>query len=279
MNQYFGMVTSQTFVPHTPAMTTVPISLRLREHHCINPEPATAAGGSSTDALDDGITNAWFPSDVNIREVSDGVRIDDPRNGGSSAWYERYREGKENSHNEETCTQCSFRKQQEQYDLDERIREHKRASEERDEEEMTEHDFEYEFEHEHEHEHEYEHEHDDEPEGSHSSDTHNRAPRHPAMSPTMRRRPHEQGAVILEPGVTRPDGPSSGVDPAADIRTEFSEALGRDVEMLLDEEMQDEHEDTDSDWEEYVENTCNGIQDIIITGEVSAFRFLTLALR
>jgi hypothetical protein len=252
MNQYFGMVTSPTFVPHVPAMTTVPISLRLREHHCINPEQPIQSGGLNTDILDDGITNAWFPSDVNIRESSDGVRIENARNGGSSSRYERYREGKGNSHNEETCRQCRYKNRQEQLDLEERIRRNKRASEERDETVDQ---------------------HIDDSDGSHSSDDTADfpfQPRHSALK-YVAHRPHDQNINVPTIGVTRPDGPSSGVDPEADIRREFSQALGRDVDEMLDEEMGDaeEMEDDVSEWDEYVENTCNGIQDIIITGEVS----------
>ncbi|KAI0095185.1 hypothetical protein BDY19DRAFT_902185 [Irpex rosettiformis] len=65
-----------------------------------------------------------------------------------------------------------------------------------------------------------------------------------------------------------PDVPGSGVDPEIGARIEFMGALGQDVDELLDEEMgsADGYED-DEGWEEYVENTCNGIQDIVITGE------------
>jgi hypothetical protein len=136
--------------------------------------------------------------------------------------------------------------------LEERIRRNKRASEERDETVDQ---------------------HIDDSDGSHSSDDTADfpfQPRHSALK-YVAHRPHDQNINVPTIGVTRPDGPSSGVDPEADIRREFSQALGQDVDEMLDEEMGDaeEMEDDVSEWDEYVENTCNGIQDIIITGEVS----------
>lgn len=261
MGQYFNMATSTTFVPHIPAMTTVPISFRLREHHCINPETPTAPGGSSLDVLDDGITSAWFPTDFQIRETSEGVRVDDPRYGGSSSWYERYREGKGNSHNEETCTQCRFKREQEEAELHERVRAHKRASEERDDEDDSDED-------------EHDHGEDGDADDSHAGPAHLRVQRQRLPSPSLRHHPHDHDHDIHEPqpGVTRPDGPGSGVDPGAEMRIQFTQALGQDVDEFLDAEMEsadEEDEEEEGDWEEYVENTCNGIQDIIITGEVS----------
>lgn len=264
MNQYFGMVTSLTFVPHVPAMTTVPISLRLREHHCINPESPIAPGGSSLDALDDGLCSGWFPADVNIRETSEGVKIDDPRYGGSSSYYERYREGKGNSHNEDTCLQCKYRREQEQLDLEIRVRENERDSQERDDKDGGRNN--------------ETNEDSSEDSGDERRDRLRerlrrlkQLPRSP--SATRRQRHSDAQHEAPRPGVTRPDGPSSGVDPT-DVRMEFQEVMGPDIDIdaLLDAELHSE-DDAESDWEEYVENTCNGIQDIVITGEVCGLIF------
>ena len=256
MNQYFGMATSMTFAPQVPSMTTLPISLRLREYHCINPEHPVAPGGSSYDILDDGISNGWFPNDLNIRELPTGARAENPNYGGSVSWYEMYREGKPNSHSEDMCTQCQYRKEQEEEALQERVRAHKRASEE-----MSPDDS------------------DDEQRGRAgggdgdeygAGSSHQRARRNRQTSQSMQRHLHEHGHGERQPGVTTPDGPGSGVDPNAGLRIEISESLGQDVDELLDEEMGSVDEEDDvEDWEEYMENTCHGIQDIIITGEVS----------
>ncbi len=36
--------------------------MRLKEHHCINPEAPVPPGGTDDDDLDDGVRNAWFPT-------------------------------------------------------------------------------------------------------------------------------------------------------------------------------------------------------------------------
>jgi hypothetical protein len=42
-------------------MSTWPLFMRLKEHHCISPQIPVPAGGPEDDPLDDGIRNAWFP--------------------------------------------------------------------------------------------------------------------------------------------------------------------------------------------------------------------------
>jgi hypothetical protein len=46
-------------------MSTWPLFMRLKEHHCISPQRPVPAGGPEDDAFDDGIRNAWFPT-VNL---------------------------------------------------------------------------------------------------------------------------------------------------------------------------------------------------------------------
>jgi hypothetical protein len=47
-------------------ITTVPLYMRLREHHCINPEFPVLTGGRRN-GFDDGLENAWLPP-VRMRE-------------------------------------------------------------------------------------------------------------------------------------------------------------------------------------------------------------------
>jgi hypothetical protein len=43
-------------------MTTWPMFIRLKEHHCISPQVPVPPGGPEDDAFDDGIHNALLPS-------------------------------------------------------------------------------------------------------------------------------------------------------------------------------------------------------------------------
>jgi hypothetical protein len=44
----------------SPQLTTVPLFMRLREHHCINPQVPIRTGGTHN-GFDDGLENAWLP--------------------------------------------------------------------------------------------------------------------------------------------------------------------------------------------------------------------------
>lgn len=55
-----------TFGEGSPQLTTVPLFMRLREHHCISPAKPVATGGRH-DGFDDGLCNAWFPK-THMRE-------------------------------------------------------------------------------------------------------------------------------------------------------------------------------------------------------------------
>lgn len=48
-------------------LNAAPLYMRLREYHCIDPEEPLPIGGAD-DGFDDGISNAWMPNDVQIRE-------------------------------------------------------------------------------------------------------------------------------------------------------------------------------------------------------------------
>jgi hypothetical protein len=59
-----------------PQVTTVPLFMRLREHHCINPQYPIRTGTlpyqGKVDGFDDGLENAWLPP---IRMSESGVRL------------------------------------------------------------------------------------------------------------------------------------------------------------------------------------------------------------
>ena len=110
-----------------PFVTTVPVMVRLREHHCIRPARAVEVPtGDEPDRLfDEGVRNGWLPSGIKFRE--EGVssvpylfvfpllhhpkrklEVQD-RHGRSLATYETYRPGRPNSHSEDTCDVCCAR--------------------------------------------------------------------------------------------------------------------------------------------------------------------------
>ncbi|OAX30984.1 hypothetical protein K503DRAFT_788123, partial [Rhizopogon vinicolor AM-OR11-026] len=80
--------------------------MRLREHHCIDPQDPVPTGGANG-GFDDGIANAWIPNDVQIYEDRDAKLRFYHR--GRVHTYEAYRPGIANSHDEATCKGCLFR--------------------------------------------------------------------------------------------------------------------------------------------------------------------------
>lgn len=109
--QYFTIAQTQAFVPHQPLMTTVPISLRLREFHSISPAPVAAIGGPPGSATDDGPGNAWFPTGYEFKEARGKVRVLD-RLANAVAAYERYVPGQPNAHAPSTCRMCVERRRE-----------------------------------------------------------------------------------------------------------------------------------------------------------------------
>jgi hypothetical protein len=110
-----------------PFVTTVPVMVRLREHHCIRPATAciVPVGDEPDDLFDEGVRNGWLPSGTKFRE--DGVssapspfvslslhlpkrklEVQD-QHGRTLATYETYRPGRPNSHSEDTCDICCAR--------------------------------------------------------------------------------------------------------------------------------------------------------------------------
>ena len=117
----------EEFGESSPFITTVPVMVRLREHHCIRPAKAVdVPGGDSADRLfDEGVRNGWLPGTTKFRE--DGVssvrylfiptslhlpkrklEVQD-QHGRPLAVYETYRPGRPNSHSEDTCDVCCAR--------------------------------------------------------------------------------------------------------------------------------------------------------------------------
>ncbi|KZP26511.1 hypothetical protein FIBSPDRAFT_782032 [Athelia psychrophila] len=105
-----------------PHVTTVPVFMRLREHHCISPEQPIRVGGRG-DHFDDGLSNAWLP-EIRISE-DNGVCVVRDENGSKSS-YQTYVPGQPNSHSEETCTSCI--EHRERYEEDMRQRSAKLAN-------------------------------------------------------------------------------------------------------------------------------------------------------
>ena len=74
---YFRMANTVTppagFGESSPFVTTVPVMVRLREHHCIRPARAVEVpvGDGSDRLFDEGVRNGWLPGGIKFRE--DGV--------------------------------------------------------------------------------------------------------------------------------------------------------------------------------------------------------------
>ncbi|KAI0937449.1 hypothetical protein AcV5_005355 [Taiwanofungus camphoratus] len=245
LNQYFGLVTSTNFPTNfsdqNPRLATVPVYMRLREHHCINPQ-LPVLSGSEPDEFDDGIRNAWFPT-IQYREANGVVRIEDQTNN-EVTHYETYVEGRANSHSEETCTQCRHRRLEEEEELQERVRENARAASAEAEGEstpaMTRHRLSALC-----------------SPGPSPSRVHAEASPNAAVS---------EAALDAEQARARMDvdaalGPSMDVDELLDsVMGETSSEGSDDLERLRESDEEEEEE-------EYIVHTCNGIVDIIVTGE------------
>ncbi|CCM02618.1 uncharacterized protein FIBRA_04721 [Fibroporia radiculosa] len=191
VNQYCALISSQdmpaTLSAHDPALYVLPVYMTLREHHCIMPQLPVRTGGAYTEEDDDGINNGWFP-EIQVRETAGRVHVRDTALREDSQ-YETYAEGRENSHDPETCTACIMRGESEETEL--------------------------------------------------------------------------RATIAANADAARGDDAAMDVE---QTRAEVDAALGPGVRVddLLDVEM-DGGESVCSD---YVNNTCSGICDIIITGEV-----------
>lgn len=127
-DQYWSVVMSDDndyIKSKRPSMSTIPISFRLREHHCIDPRVPVPTGGSSEDDYDDGINNAWLPANTTVHPTASTVVLKGPR-GDTIEEYETYVEGKKSSHDEDTCTMCAQRREQSERAIARRMEQAKR---------------------------------------------------------------------------------------------------------------------------------------------------------
>lgn len=260
MTQYASLITAvrfpPNFSPQNPNLTTMPLYMRLREHHCISPEYPVLTGGNH-DGFDDGIRNGWFPK-VSIHESGGIVRVEDTTNDYTSK-YETYVEGRTNSHKDDTCSQCLFRRRREEHELQEKIRQQKEQNVSKSRELLNFADHLQQVPGVDPSSGDYENHEDEEDE------------------PTD----HGVGTSFVAGGAPSPAPSHNEEDePTVDaVRTQVNTALGPGVNVddVLEHELSEsssssasesDHSDSDSEVD-YVENTCNGIQDIIITGEVT----------
>ncbi|OBZ78982.1 hypothetical protein A0H81_01315 [Grifola frondosa] len=228
-----AVVFPETFSDSNPRITFAPVYFQLREHHCINPEEPLATGGVG-DGFDDGVNNGWCPR-VEFRERHGQLQIYNMESR-HMVRYETYVEGRPNSHDEATCKYCIGMHEMEEDEFRERVRARERA--ESDEDEVMEDD-----------------------EGADLAlelmevDPAAAAPsRSPSRSSFSSTRSY------------------TDEDEIRSARADVQSALGNsDLDDLLAQAAgyDDASDDGDSDCEEYIENECNGIRDIILTGETS----------
>ncbi|KAI9507819.1 hypothetical protein F5148DRAFT_1201960 [Russula earlei] len=110
---YMALVTNPDYPEHfgenSPSMSTWPLFMRLKEHHCISPQDPVPAGGPEHDPFDDGICNAWFPP-VDLVERSDRAVLTYRYQGElQRTEHETFIEGRSNSHDQNTCLTCQAR--------------------------------------------------------------------------------------------------------------------------------------------------------------------------
>lgn len=256
--------------------------MNLREHHSVNPEYPAGPGGRN-DGFDEGLCNGWFPTQRLEENRERGiVTCTDPD--GNVSRYETYSFTRKNSHSEDTCTMCIHRRRCEEEELKRRI-ERRRRPEEQQRVVVAP---------------QLQNIHEGEalrwtrlfptevnnPEG----DAH--APE-PAPGPSnVADDPDQDNTNTDEDG--RYSAHADSTDEVAQYHSEASQALGEDAHVIFDHEMHtadegsehsadiesdideedyesdsaSEFSESDTEWTDFIENSCNGIQDIIVTGEV-----------
>ncbi|OSD00575.1 hypothetical protein PYCCODRAFT_1370942 [Trametes coccinea BRFM310] len=110
-NEYYHAASSKVFDEEleNPTQPNVPehhLTFKLREHHCISPATPLPHPSPSSDPLDEGIMNGYFPPSFpdwpSVTERGGRLFIHGRRD-----WvYETHFEGKPTSHDEETCEIC-----------------------------------------------------------------------------------------------------------------------------------------------------------------------------
>ncbi|KAI9069728.1 hypothetical protein FKP32DRAFT_1599723 [Trametes sanguinea] len=110
-NEYYHAASSAVFDdelehPTRPIVPEHHLTFKLREHHCISPATPLPHPGASSDPLDEGIMNGFFPPSFpdwpSVTERGGKLFIHGRRD-----WvYETHYEGKPSSHDEDTCEMC-----------------------------------------------------------------------------------------------------------------------------------------------------------------------------
>ncbi|KAL7285040.1 hypothetical protein ACG7TL_000131 [Trametes sanguinea] len=211
-----------------PLVAEQPVYVRFSEHHCIEPENPVPTGRDA-DGLGDNVQNAYFPRNFQYLQTGNTLRIELPRSHTTARYrYETYVEGRPNSHNPATCRVCVYNREEEERQLRARIDEFRRASRGEPEADGDTASG------------------DDEAEG--------------AMHDSSRRQ-RRGSTSSAGSNVSYYYGDEANPVHLHQLRLERDQ----EAEALIDELMS---EGVPDDYEEYIQNDCNGIQDIIITGEV-----------
>ncbi|KAH9897697.1 hypothetical protein C8Q73DRAFT_787944 [Cubamyces lactineus] len=184
--------------------------------------------GTLPDGLGDDVQNAYFPKPFNYKHIGNSLRIELPRSR-VTARYEDFVEGRPNSHNPDRCRLCIYNREEDERQLRRRIEAFREAS-------LNNSDADAEM--------AIDDEDDD------SMDT--------GSAPRSRR----SSSSSQDSDFSYYFGDEHD-DPIAAHR--FRLEHDREARAIVDELMSQGLPD---DYEDFVENECNGIQDIIITGEV-----------
>ena len=239
---YYALLARSTTMPpleEFPRVTDRPVYVRFHEHHCINPATPVPTGGLQP-GFDDGLSNAYLPRGFSCVHAGNSLLVNVP---GIKATlrYEDYVKGRPNSHNPATCGDCLRRKQEDEAALHERIAARSSPAEEDDQSAVD----------------------AEEDVGSVLSRLH------------VASRSRRPSASSQESNVSYIYGDLD--DPSNQVRSRQI-TLERDpvAEAILDEMMS---EGLPDDYEDHVESECNGVSDVIITGEVRAtFECLSVPL-
>lgn len=259
-------------------LLSLPLYFNLREHHCISPSwPAPpggelidishlrrstanqAAGGESNHenndededaedflAFDEGLMNGWFSEGINMVERNGEVRLTD---GGETYTYTTWAEGK-SMHDPDTCEVCEADRERQRLEELER-REAREREEKGDEGEQGEQG----------------------PGGAASRGSTGGRPG--TARRVFGRRLASASSVPSSPSPLSPEASSlMAVDRSETDASQEHDVSMHDAEQTNEDEDENENEaeianlDNMSDYSDIVSNTCNGVMDIIITGEV-----------
>lgn len=102
------MLNQALYAPGTPVMAIAPFYARFTEWQCVDPQPPVPEGGQGSSLWDDGVRNAWFP-EVLFHIHEDTIRIADRHNSNLVYCYEKFVPGRPNSHDPTTCRNCLAR--------------------------------------------------------------------------------------------------------------------------------------------------------------------------